>query len=256
MPSVITSSDFNVSNVVFGKHKPNINGGFDIEIKLSNSNEEVLIQTPKMRAPFGISTDKVNPNKKFLNISFQNIETNNSIKKLRDGIDGINNAVIDYVQKNSKALFKSDLSREVIKAYFTSSIKESSKPDQYADTFRFKLLFIKPNPDKNLPDGKFLTTFWNNKGEEQKAAYLDKGDHVTTLLKPQSIWIGNKQFGITWVCTQIRVQKQVKANGYAFKKTEDDDPDDIETATQAAAEDNEELLVTDSEEEVEVEVDA
>ena len=253
MPSVVTSTDFSVNNVVFGKHKVNINMGFDIEIKLSSTNEEVLIQTPKMRAPFGISTDKTNPNKKFLNISFQNIENNNSIKKFRECIEDTNNAVIDYVQKNSKALFKSELSREVIKAYFTNSIKESSKPDQYADTFRFKLLFIKPNPDKNLPDGKFLTTFWNHKGEEQKAAYLDKGDHITTLLKPQSIWVGNKQFGILWVCTQVRVQKQVKVNGYAFKKTEEDEPDEVEVATKAALEDSD--CVSGSEEEIEVEID-
>jgi len=60
------------------------------------------------------------------------------------------------------------------------------------------------------------------------------------------LWVANRSFGITWVCTQVRVHKQQKSSGYAFKKTDESDKEeDFE-------ESEEEVEVTDDE----VEVDA
>ena len=242
MPSVLTATTFDVNTVTFGKHKPNTNGGYNIELSIGDSANEILLQTPKMRAPFGISTDKTNPFKKSLDISFQGHETSESIKALRTLIEKLDNITIDYALKNSKTFFKKDLTRDVIAEYYYSGIKLSKK-EQYSDTFKFKLLYLKPNPDKNLPNGKYLTTFWNPQGKEQNETYIDKGDSVTCLIKPQMLWVANRSFGITWVSTQVRVHKQVKNSSYAFKKTDDTDDE------------SEEVEVEESEEEVEVEVD-
>jgi hypothetical protein len=245
MPSVLTATTFDVNTITFGKHKPNTNGGYNIELTVGDSTNETLLQTPKMRAPFGISTDKTNPFKKSLDVSFQGQESSESIKALRTLVEKMDNVTIDYAVKNSKTFFKKELTRDVIAEYYYSGIKLSKK-EQYSDTFKFKLLFMKPNPEKNLPNGKYLTSFWDPKGEEKNENYLDKGDSVTALIKPQMLWVANRSFGITWVCTQVRVQKQQKSSGYAFKKTEDSDKEDFE-------EDEEEIEVTDDEE---VEVDA
>lgn len=241
MPSVLTATSFSVDSVTFGKHKPNTNGGYNIEISVGEStNDETVIQTPKMRSPFGISTDKTNPFKKSLDISFQGIETSKGIKAFRDLVEKVDAHVVDYALKNSKAFFGKELTREVIAAYYNSNIK-ASKKEQYADTFKFKLLFLKPNPEKNYPNGKYITTFWDNNGKQENENYLDKGDYITALIKPQMLWVANKSFGVTWVSTQVRVQKQQKSSGYAFKKTEDDDEESTE-----------EVEVEESEEEVEV----
>jgi len=245
MPSVLTATTFSVDDVIFGKHKPNTNGGYNIEIGVGDTNDETLIQTPKMRAPFGISSDKTNPFKRSLDVSFQGIESNKGIKSFRDLIEKMDSMTIDYALKNSETFFKKKLTREVIAEYYYSGIKVSKK-EQYSDTFKFKLLFLKPNPEKNLPNGKYITTFWDIKGSEQNENYIDKGDYITALIKPQMLWVANRQFGISWVCTQLRIQKQQKSTGYAFKKTEDDE-----------LELDEGLEVEESEEELEeVEVDA
>jgi hypothetical protein len=139
---------------------------------------------------------------------------------------------------NCKTFFKKELSREIVSDYYYSGIKLSKK-EQYSDTFKFKLLFLKPNPEKNLPNGKFLTTFWSPKGDEQNDTYLDKGDSVTALIKPQMLWVANRSFGVTWVCTQLRVHKQVKSSGYAFKKVEESD-DEAEEEVEESAEESEE----------------
>lgn len=245
MPSVLTSSTFDINKITFGKHKPNVNGGYNIELTVGNTNDETVLQTPKMRTPFGISTDKTNPFKKSLDVSFQGEDQNSNIKALRTLIVSFDNMVIDYAVKNSKTFFKKDLTRDVIAEYYYSGIKLSKK-EQYSDTFKFKLLFLKPNPEKNNINGKYLTTFWDNKGEEQNDAYLDKGDSVTALIKPQMLWVANRSFGITWVSTQVMVSKQVKASGFAFKKTDEDD----EVISVEASETEE--IIEESEEEVEV----
>jgi hypothetical protein len=249
MPSsVLSPSDFEVSKITFGKHKPNPNGGYNIEVSVGDTSSEVLIQTPKMRAPFGISTDKTNPFKKTLDISFQDMDSSKSMKQLRKIIEATDQAVIDYAMKNSKSFFQKELSREVISAYYNPGIKISKK-EQYSDTFRMKLLFLKPNPEKNLPNGKYLTSFWNTKGSEQDYNYLDKGDSVVCLFKPQMLWVANKSFGLTWICTQARVHKQVKSSGYAFKKT-DEDVEEEDSENEEVVEESEE-----EEETEEVEVD-
>jgi Family of unknown function (DUF5871) len=245
MATVLTASNFKINTISFGKHKPNINGGYNIELTVGNGSEEILIQTPKMRAPFGISTDKTNPFKKSLDVSFQGIEVNPSIKSLRELIENVDSLTIDYALKNSKTFFKKELARDIIAEYYYSGIKLSKK-EQYSDTFKFKLLYLKPNPEKNLPNGKYLTSFWSIKGEELNDNDLDKGDSVKCLIKPQMLWVANRSFGITWVCTQICIHKQQKMSGYAFKKTGDTDDEAEET-----------ILSEDEEyEEQEVEVDA
>jgi len=249
MPSVLTATNFKVDSISFGKHKPNVNGGYNIELSVGDTTNETLIQTPKMRAPFGISTDKTNPFKKSLDLSFQGIDTSSSMKSFRTLIEDVDKMVIDYAMKNCKTFFKKELTREIVSDYYYSGIKLSKK-EQYSDTFKMKLLFLKPNPEKNLPNGKYLTTFWNNKGDEQNDTYLDKGDSVTCLLKPQMLWVANRSFGITWVCTQLRVHKQVKVTGYAFKKTDDDEDEDVQIDSET-----EEVELEESEETEEVEVD-
>ncbi len=221
-------------------------------MSVGDTSSESLLQTPKMKTPFGISTDKTNPFKKALDVSFQGSDTSASIKSFRELVEGVDKMVIDYAMKNCKTFFKKELSREIVTDYYYSGIKLSKK-EQYSDTFKMKLLFLKPNPEKNLPNGKYLTTFWNPKGAEQNESYLDKGDSVKCLLKPQMLWVANRMFGVTWVCTQICVHKQAKTSGFAFKKTADDDADDAEEVSASeeevsdAEEETEEVEVTDDE---------
>ena len=117
MPSVLTATTFSVESITFGKHKPNTNGGYNIEISVGDTNNETLIQTPKMRAPFGIATDKTNPFKKSLDTSFQGMESNTSIKSFRTLVEKIDAMTIDYALKNSETFFKKKLTREVIAEY-------------------------------------------------------------------------------------------------------------------------------------------
>lgn len=252
-PTVYTSGDYPIDKLNYGKNKPNDNGGFNIELSVGDTINETLLQTPRMKVPFGISTNKNNLFKKEIDISFHGMDSNPSIKKFRDIIEKFDSLIIDYVFSNSKTFFKKELSLETIKECYCSGIKLSKK-EQYSDTFKIKLLFLKPNNEKNIPDGKYLTTFWDNKGQEQDYSFVDKGDVVSCLVKPQMLWVANRSFGVTWVCTQVRVTKQVKVSGYAFKKTEEIEDSDPESESSIGDGINK-LSVKESDSEEEVEVD-
>jgi len=246
MASVLTASNFKIDAINFGKHKPNANGGYNIDITLGNGTEEILVQTPKMKTPFGLSSDKTNPFKKSLDMSFQGIESSESMQAFRKMVEAVDFLAVDYAHKNSKTFFKKELSTDIIREYYNSGIKISSK-EQYSDTFKTRILFLKPNPDKGYADGKYITTFWDPKGVEQNSSFLDKWDQVKCLIKPQLLWVANKGFGIQWVCTQVCVFKQQKSTGFAFKKTMDSDDEVEETIIS-----EEEVEVEEEEEEVEV----
>jgi len=67
------------------------------------------------------------------------------------------------------------------------------------------------------------------------------------------LWVANRTFGITWVCTQLRVTKQVKVSGYAFKKTdENEEPEESEEEYEETEKINSLQIDSGSEEEVEV----
>ena len=82
-PNVHTSTDYPVEKIQYGKNKPNANGGFNIEICVGDTTNETLLQTPRMKAPFGVSTNKNNLFKKEIDISFQGAETNQSVASFR-----------------------------------------------------------------------------------------------------------------------------------------------------------------------------
>ena len=58
MSSVILANDFKIENVSFKEPKKNSNGGLSILLNYfnekTNKNGPLLVQTPKMRMPFGV----------------------------------------------------------------------------------------------------------------------------------------------------------------------------------------------------------
>ena len=248
MATVYTATEFPYEDIIFGKHKPNGNGGVNIEIKFSNvGDNEVLMQTPKLRIPFGISTDKTNPHKKTLDFSLQGEDENPAIQSFRKSL-------IDYAASNSEKFFKKKLSKEVVKEFFCSVIKISSNPN-YADTVKCKLVYYKPNPEKGRPDGEFKTSFWSQKQEQQDSTYCEKGDSVVCLIKPGLFWVANRKFGCTWQAEQVRIHKIKKNNQYAFKDVGEDpeDKDKIEDDSEEEDEEYEEEVGEEEEEEEEEE---
>jgi hypothetical protein len=95
-------------------------------------------------------------------------------------------------------------SREVIKAFYTPSVKVSldrdGKPKPYPPTFKVKL------PKKN---GSFETTFYDEKKRPYEGVGVEdllvKGARAVFLLRCTGLWFAGSKFGASWKATQCKM---------------------------------------------------
>jgi hypothetical protein len=171
-----------------------------------------------MKSPFGLSVYTAEGGgqaKHSINLSFNGYQQEGEVKSFFDAVSSLDNSVIDQAVTNSKSWFGKQLSREVIQAFYTPSIKfgkDSSK--DYPPTIKLNL---RRNGDA------YETKFYDLTGKPYRGIPVDemlgKGALLTALIEASDIWIaGSGKFNIRWNVSQIIVHK-VPSSGaeFAFK---------------------------------------
>ncbi|NBR88045.1 MAG: hypothetical protein EBT61_21560, partial [Verrucomicrobia bacterium] len=83
-----------------------------------------------MSTPFGLNcADKFGPPEYSVDLSFRGADQRPDIKLLQEKLQAFDEFMIDQGVKNSKLWFKADLSRDVIKAFYTPMVKYSKDKD-------------------------------------------------------------------------------------------------------------------------------
>jgi hypothetical protein len=119
--------------------------------------------------------------------------------------------------KNSKTWFKADLGKDVIKAFYTPSLKYSRDKEG-------NVLSYPPNIKVKLPkrNGDFDTKFYDLNGTPYKGVPVEdllvKGVQVTAIIECGGVWFAGSKFGLTWRAKQIAIHKlPEKMSDFAFK---------------------------------------
>ena len=129
----------------------------------------------------------------------------------------------------SKAWFKADLSRDVVKAFYTPMVKYSKDKEgnvlNYPPNFKVKL---------TKTNGEFDAKFYDVNGTPYRGVpvedLLAKGVQVTVIMECAGVWVSGSKFGLTWKAKQIAIHKlPERISDFAFKG--------LGSAPQAAAED-------------------
>ena len=212
---------------------------------LNYEGERLVMQTAvNMAAPFGLNVaDKFGPPEYSVNLSFRGQEQNPEIKQFMDAIAAIDDYMINEGVRNSKAWFKDTLGREVVKAFYTSSLKYSKDKDgnvlDYPPTIRLKLRKF---------GEEFETKFYDNDGTPHKGIPVEdllvKGVQMTAIIECAGVWFSGSKYGLTWRAKQFALPKSGnKISGFAFKGLRPQAP-------QARAEDAEEEEAEEEAEEV------
>lgn len=224
----------------------------------SYNNSIMRIQLPKMGLPFGISkfTNPDNGDVKYsLDMSMKDID-----ESVFKNFEEIENAVLDYAEKNSKELFKKQRSKEILKEFYKPFIKyalneEGERSDKYPPTFKTKLWtsgldFSADVFDAQKVDGKYpkIKMTLDNSDE-----VITAGSHCETIIQFTGLWVVGDSFGISWSVSQIKIYKNSNAIvGYAFQD-EDVEMDDEEQETEEVEEFHEEELQELEEPEIKIE---
>lgn len=194
-----------------------------------NGDLGLIIKTPKMRLPFGISKFDGDYPKFTIGMSFDDLDKNQEIKDFYDFIKSIDDKIIKDAQNKTNSLAwlrKKSVSEDIVKTLYTPSIKRSKDKetgeftDKYAPTFKAKLPFY-DNTFKNF------TVFNHDKTEieigDNFTELIGKNSYVSALVTPKPVWFSGGKFGITWQVAMLKLSKPRDLIGYAFMDSDSED---------------------------------
>jgi Family of unknown function (DUF5871) len=253
--NIVPPATFDVSKLTFTAAPKMLDSGAKMVNFEYDGRRNLLTQTASMVLPYGLNVyDKAGPVSYSVDVSFRGLEENPKLQAFHDMLTAFDSAIIAAAEKNSSAWFGKKHSLEVIKAFYTPSIKISldrdGKPKPYPPTLKIKL------PKEN---GAFKTQFYDeNKQRIENATVEDllvKGARGTFLIKCTGLWFAGSKFGASWKAEQVRmesipqglrgcaimdddedsapvaaapVRRAAPANRFAVADDEDDDEDVME----------------------------
>jgi len=234
--SVVYPSTFNVKNITISE--PRVLQSGAKQAYLNYGGERLVMQTAvNMSVPFGLNVaDKFGPPEYNVELSFRGHQQKPEIQEFMNVISQIDDRLLEEGVKNSKKWFKSDLTRDVVKAFYTTSLKYSKDKDgntlDYPPNLKLKLRKI---------NNDFETKFYDVNGNPYKGIPIEdllvKGTQITAIIECAGVWFAGSKFGLTWRAKQIAIHKMPeKIADFAFKglgssptKAEKEDDDNEET---------------------------
>jgi hypothetical protein len=222
-----TTNEFDMSKLTFGNMKLLDTGGR--LIYLNYNGDPLIIQTPQMTAPFGLSSwsNEGDALKYSMELAFKGIATKPIEARFLALLNAFDKKVLENVLENSPVWLKKKFtSLEVIEALYTPSIKlpkdknTGEVTDKYPPSFRMSVPY---------KDGKFMCDTYDVDGKDLDLHALikdgsTKGSRVTAIMQCSGVWIAGGKFGCTWRVLQMRIQRSDALPPCAF--TNDDEEDD------------------------------
>lgn len=225
MASTVTqSTDFNTTNITFSPIKL-----LDMGAKqayLNYGSRPLTMQSASMVVPYGMNVfDKAGPPKYSVDLSFRGYEDGKD-KKVRafyDALSALDEFMIEEGVKNSQQWFKSKLTADVVRAFYTPIVRISKdangNPKPYPPTLKVSLR------KKNGTDNFEVAMYDSEKKPYENVPLEDllvKGAQVTALMQCTGVWFAGSKFGLSWKAVQIRVDKLPDSiRGFAFADDED-----------------------------------
>lgn len=215
--SVVYPSSFNSKNIAITAPKQLPSGAK--QAYLNYDGQKLLMQSAvAMSVPFGLNVaDKFGPAEYSVELSFRGHEQRPEVKEFMDVISKIDEMMLTEGVKNSKTWFKGDLSRDVVKAFYTPSLKYSKDKEGNVLSYppNLKLKLRKVNND-------FVTLFYDVNGSPYKGVPVEdllvKGAQVTAIIECAGVWFAGSKFGLTWRAKQIAIHKLPdRLANFAFK---------------------------------------
>ena len=227
MSSVLMSNEFSNQNVSFTEPKKNQMGGQNALINYNNNgrNGPLIIQTPRLRAPFGADRqvpEGGGPVRYTLNLSINN---EGSSGQFFEFIKNLEETVLNAGVELSEQWFGKKKSKEVVAELMRSVIKYPKEQDKYDPTVKLKLPYNDKGAQFNLEDEKKNPiNVWVD-GEINLSA-IPKGSEMVCVIQCTGVYfIGKSQFGIGFKVLKARVY-----NGTMLRNIDIVDDDDEHAA--------------------------
>jgi hypothetical protein len=218
--NVILYKQFDTSALTCGELSKNKAGGNQVQLLYNGNKQRIILQTPKMSVPFGVSEyvpeNNIGPIKYSLDASFKGIPDDKRLNAFYETVQRIDERMVALAVENSPLWFGKQMSKEVVEELYRPLIKPSKQPDKYAPTMKFKI--------------RALDTMeaFNANRESFDMSGFQPGSTVKCIVDFAPVWFVNKQFGLTMSVLQMEVVSLPagKLQGFAFQHESDSDPED------------------------------
>lgn len=216
--AVVSPSSFDVSKIVVTPQKSIPSTGAK-QSYLNYDGRSLTMQVGSLTLPYGMSVyDKSGPVKYSIEMSLRGYDGENpKVKAIFDTFTALDEYMIQQGVKNSKAWFKQEMNRDIIKAFYTPCVRFSKDAEGN----------VKPYPPTvkvvlKKRDDKFETLIYDDKKRAMTDVPIEdvlvKGAQLTTLVQCTGVWFAGSKYGLSWKAVQIRVDKMGETiRGYAFE---------------------------------------
>ena len=202
------STDFSPSAVNFSKLRKNKNGGKTVY--LSNNGNQLLLQLPYMRAPFGLSSFTDENTKKTsysLDLSFD--PNDSPTQDLEDKLKALDELIVETVGNNSQEWLGKKFNKAVLKEALYKPLVRPNK-GEYPSTIKLKIL-------TDLRTGEFVPEAYNSRRESVPLDSIEKGQKIMTIIDLNQIWFIDNKFGVTARLKQCLLEPSKKLPSFAFQ---------------------------------------
>lgn len=205
-------------------------------------NSSLMLQTPSLPSPFGLNVfqDKSGGAAKYsINLALRGYLENPKVKAFYAALTQLDEFMVDEAVKNSKTWFKGEMSREVVKAFYTPSVKFGRDKE---GNLRPYPPDVKLSLRKQRNSEEFECNIYDAKSASDPHAkplrgipieeLLPRRVELTGLMECSGVWFAGGKFGLTWKATQMRIDRLPAGPvGYSIQN----DPADAEEFSSAAA---------------------
>lgn len=201
------ASGFTPVTVQFSSLEKNRKGGKVVFVGLPGADgqrQKILLQTPTMALPFGVSpyqdaaTGEIQSYS--LDASFRGSDSDPRIADFLAKMRELDEVTLDVAVANSKEWFGKPMSKEIVSEFHRKLVKDPANP-QYAPVIKFKV---------QLQNGQPNAMFFDEKRQPCDIDYFTKGTTFKGIIELDRIWFVNKVraflaracgAGVVW-CTQ------------------------------------------------------
>jgi hypothetical protein len=216
--NVVLSTNFNTQKCSFSQLRVLDSGGKQAYMNYDGG--MFVFQTPNCTLPYGMSAfDKAGPVKYSVELSMRgHDEAGSKMAQFHEALTRLDDYMIDQGVKNSKQWFKTELSRDVIKAFYSPVIRIPLDKDgnrkPYPPTIKTSLRQKRDSQD-------FDVQCYDDKKQMYRGIPLEellvKGAQVTCLIQCTGVWFAGSKYGISWKLVQALVTSLPQnARGFTF----------------------------------------
>ena len=197
---ILKYNNINMNEISFSEPKQSASGSKNMFVTYkpgasSRYDERIVLQTPTVRLPFGVSEYK---GKYYIDMSIRD----SSFLSFLQTLDEL---ILNYAVANSTQLFGKPMNDDEVSNMYRSSIKHSK--NHFPDLFKAKMF---------MKDDLFEGDIYDINKNLLEMNKLEKGVRVQVIVELVGIYIIEKEFGTTWKSSQIKIIPSRDLKGYSF----------------------------------------